>query len=53
MLLEDKDYKVMTFQLPNDFVDMTFTEVCQYVVQMWLLFCCFLPDVSFNSREVL
>ncbi|KFP57952.1 Potassium channel subfamily U member 1, partial [Cathartes aura] len=29
MLLEDKDYKVMTFQLSNDFADMTFTEVCR------------------------
>ncbi|XP_075580295.1 potassium channel subfamily U member 1 [Pelecanus crispus] len=29
MLLEDKDYKVMTFQLSNDFADMTFIEVCR------------------------
>ncbi|XP_069655736.1 potassium channel subfamily U member 1 [Haliaeetus albicilla] len=28
-LLEDKDYKVMTSQLSNDFADMTFTEVCR------------------------
>jgi len=35
MLLEEKDYKVMTFQLSNDFADMTFIEVCRYVVQMW------------------
>uniref|UniRef100_A0A8C0F225 Calcium-activated potassium channel BK alpha subunit domain-containing protein n=1 Tax=Bubo bubo TaxID=30461 RepID=A0A8C0F225_BUBBB len=29
MLLEDKDYKVMTFQLSNDFAGMTFIEVCE------------------------
>ncbi|XP_066839516.1 potassium channel subfamily U member 1 isoform X2 [Anser cygnoides] len=29
MLLGDKDYKVMTFQLSNDFADMTFIEVCR------------------------
>ncbi|NXC69601.1 KCNU1 protein, partial [Anhinga anhinga] len=29
MLLEDQDYKVMTFQLSNDFADMTFIEVCR------------------------
>nr|XP_009935858.1 PREDICTED: potassium channel subfamily U member 1 [Opisthocomus hoazin] len=29
MLLEEKDYKVMTFQLSNDFADMTFIEVCR------------------------
>ncbi|NXJ45428.1 KCNU1 protein, partial [Spizaetus tyrannus] len=29
MLLEDKDYKVMTSQLSNDFADMTFIEVCR------------------------
>ncbi|NWH43415.1 KCMA1 protein, partial [Fregata magnificens] len=29
MLLEDKDYKVMTCQLSNDFADMTFIEVCR------------------------
>ncbi|XP_074973587.1 potassium channel subfamily U member 1 [Phalacrocorax aristotelis] len=29
MLLEDKDYKVITFQLSNDFADMTFIEVCR------------------------
>ncbi|KAM9266253.1 potassium channel subfamily U member 1 [Morus bassanus] len=29
MLLEDEDYKVMTFQLSNDFADMTFIEVCR------------------------
>ncbi|XP_074708134.1 potassium channel subfamily U member 1 [Strix uralensis] len=29
MLLEDKDYKVMTFQLSNDFAGMTFIEVCR------------------------
>uniref|UniRef100_A0A8B9M5C9 BK channel n=1 Tax=Accipiter nisus TaxID=211598 RepID=A0A8B9M5C9_9AVES len=34
MLLEDKDYKVMTSQLSNDFAEMTFIEVCRYVVQM-------------------
>ncbi|KFQ79150.1 Potassium channel subfamily U member 1, partial [Phaethon lepturus] len=28
-LLEDKDYKIMTFQLSNDFADMTFREVCR------------------------
>ncbi|XP_074898290.1 potassium channel subfamily U member 1 [Buteo buteo] len=28
-LLEDKDYKVMTSQLSNDFADMTFIEVCR------------------------
>lgn len=53
MLLEDKDYKVMTSQLSNDFAEMTFIEVCQYVVQMWLFFCYFLPDVSFHSTEIL
>ncbi|KAK4808148.1 hypothetical protein QYF61_000128 [Mycteria americana] len=31
MLLEDKDYKVVTFQLSNDFAGMTFVEVCRYV----------------------
>ncbi|KAM6369824.1 LOW QUALITY PROTEIN: potassium channel subfamily U member 1 [Pluvialis apricaria] len=30
MLLEDKGYKIMTFQLPNDFADMTFIEVCWF-----------------------
>ncbi|KAM7080773.1 potassium channel subfamily U member 1 [Ciconia maguari] len=29
MLLEDKDYKVVTFQLSNDFAGMTFVEVCR------------------------
>ncbi|KFV58437.1 Calcium-activated potassium channel subunit alpha-1, partial [Tyto alba] len=29
MLLEHKDYKVMTFQLSNDFAGMTFIEVCR------------------------
>ncbi|KAM9609476.1 potassium channel subfamily U member 1 [Morphnus guianensis] len=29
MLLEDKDYKIMTSQLSNDFADMTFIEVCR------------------------
>uniref|UniRef100_A0A8C4V4T9 Calcium-activated potassium channel BK alpha subunit domain-containing protein n=1 Tax=Falco tinnunculus TaxID=100819 RepID=A0A8C4V4T9_FALTI len=29
MLLEDKDYKVMTSHLSNDFADMTFVEVCE------------------------
>ncbi|NXK06038.1 KCMA1 protein, partial [Herpetotheres cachinnans] len=29
MLLQDKDYKVMTFHLSNDFADMTFVEVCR------------------------
>ncbi|XP_021230461.1 potassium channel subfamily U member 1 isoform X2 [Numida meleagris] len=29
MLLGDKDYKVMTFQLSNDFADMSFIEVCR------------------------
>ncbi|OXB75089.1 UNVERIFIED_CONTAM: hypothetical protein H355_015450 [Colinus virginianus] len=29
MLLGDKDYKVMTFQLSDDFADMTFIEVCR------------------------
>ncbi|KAM6191229.1 potassium channel subfamily U member 1 isoform 1-T2 [Sarcoramphus papa] len=29
MLLEDKDYKVMTSQLSSDFADMTFIEVCR------------------------
>ncbi|XP_065515372.1 potassium channel subfamily U member 1 isoform X2 [Lathamus discolor] len=27
LLLEDKDYKVMTFQLSSDFADLTFIEV--------------------------
>ncbi|XP_065603225.1 potassium channel subfamily U member 1 [Cyrtonyx montezumae] len=29
MLLGDKDYRVMTFQLSNDFAGMTFIEVCR------------------------
>uniref|UniRef100_A0A8C8A6Y9 Calcium-activated potassium channel BK alpha subunit domain-containing protein n=1 Tax=Otus sunia TaxID=257818 RepID=A0A8C8A6Y9_9STRI len=32
MLLEDKDYKVMTLQLSNDFAGMTFIEVCRQTV---------------------
>nr|XP_013049887.2 potassium channel subfamily U member 1 isoform X3 [Anser cygnoides] len=32
MLLGDKDYKVMTFQLSNDFADMTFIEVCRAIL---------------------
>ncbi|XP_040393980.1 potassium channel subfamily U member 1 isoform X2 [Cygnus olor] len=32
MLLGDKDYKVMTFQLSNDFADMTFIEVCRTIL---------------------
>uniref|UniRef100_A0A663E604 Potassium calcium-activated channel subfamily U member 1 n=1 Tax=Aquila chrysaetos chrysaetos TaxID=223781 RepID=A0A663E604_AQUCH len=47
-LVLNKDYKVMTSQLSNDFADMTFIEVCRYVVQMWLFFCYFVPDVSFH-----
>uniref|UniRef100_A0A8C9EK08 Potassium calcium-activated channel subfamily U member 1 n=1 Tax=Pavo cristatus TaxID=9049 RepID=A0A8C9EK08_PAVCR len=37
MLLGDKDYKVMALQLSNDFADMTFIEVCRYVVQIAIL----------------
>lgn len=49
MLLEDKDYKVMTSQLSNDFAEMTFIEVCRYVVQMWLFFLLFPSRCVFSQ----